>query len=90
MSISSFPTLRADSFTTLPIWAQLTTQLTNIWLLTLFSQTAVINSRAARAENVNRRLTRQDLSTTLMTRYLTTRCSQDSPQLAVEKAYLTR
>ena len=41
MTISSFPTLRADSFTTLPIWAQLMTRLANIWLLTLFSQTAV-------------------------------------------------
>ena len=46
----------------------------------------LIDSRAVREENVNRRLTRQDLSTALTTRYLTTRCSQDSPQLAVEKA----
>ena len=42
MGAYSSTALALDSFTTLPIWAQLTTRLANIWLLTLFSQTAVI------------------------------------------------
>ena len=33
---------RADWFTTFPVWAQLTMRYTNIWLLTLFSQTTAV------------------------------------------------